>query len=46
VTQVVLDRSRVMAGIGQGIAAGMAEHVDVNLETDRGFIAQALDVTI
>jgi len=34
VAEIVLDRSRVMAGIGQGIAAGVAKHVDMNLETD------------
>ena len=44
--EVILDRSRIVTGVGQGIAAGMAKHVDVNLETNRGLLAQALDMAI
>jgi hypothetical protein len=42
----VLDQPRVMTGIGQGIAAGVAQHVDMNREADRGSLTQPLDVAI
>ena len=46
VAEVVLDRSCVMAGIGKGVAAGVAKHVDVNLEADRGLVTKPLDVAV
>ena len=30
----ILDASRVVTGIGQGIAAGMAEHMNVDRRAD------------
>ena len=42
----VLNRPRVVTCIGQGIAAGVAEHVHVNLEWEAGALADALDQTI
>jgi hypothetical protein len=38
----VLDASRVVAGVGQGVAAGMAEHVSVDRKGEAGAAADAL----
>src|SRR5262249_26765525 len=43
VAEPILDCPRVVASIGQGIAAGVAQHVDVNLEWEAGALAYALD---
>lgn len=43
VAQVSLQGSRIMALGGQGEAAGLAEHVRVNLEAELGGLAGALD---
>jgi hypothetical protein len=42
----ILNGSRVVALIGQGIAAGVTQHVDVNLERKAGALANALDQAI
>ena len=42
----ILNCSRVMAGIGQGVAAGVAQHVDVNFEREACALANALDQSI
>lgn len=34
VAEIVLDRARIVAGIGQGKAATMAQHVCVNAEAE------------
>jgi hypothetical protein len=39
----ILDASRVVAGIVQGVAAGVAKHVDVHWEGEAGAYADALD---
>jgi hypothetical protein len=41
--ETTLDASRVVSGIGQGIAAGMAEHVGVDRKGEFGAAADALD---
>ena len=41
--KVVLKRPGIVASIGQGEAAGMAEHVSVCLEWQLGFLACPLD---
>jgi hypothetical protein len=46
VAQPVLDRPRVVPLIGQGVAAGVPEHVDVHRQADRCFLADALDQAI
>ena len=38
----VLDQPRVMAGIGQGVAAGVAQHVGVDPERQLGALANGL----
>jgi len=43
VTQVGLQCPRIVALIGQGEAAGVPEHVGVNLEAELGSDAGALD---
>ena len=42
----VLDQSRVVAGIGQGIAAGVAKHVGVDPERQLGARANGFHETI
>jgi hypothetical protein len=42
----ILNRSRVMACIGQGIAAGVPQHVHVNLEGKAGTLTDAFDQAI
>ena len=42
-TEISLQSSRIMAGIGQGEAAGMPEHMRMCLEIEAGSIASALD---
>jgi hypothetical protein len=42
----VLNCPRVVAGIGQGVAAGVPKHVHVNLEWKSGALAYALDQAI
>ena len=42
----ILNCPRVMACIGQGVAAGMPQHVDVNLERKASALADALDQAI
>ncbi len=42
----ILDASRVVAGIGQGVATGVAEHVSVNWKGKAGARADALDQPI
>jgi hypothetical protein len=44
--QPVLDAPRVVAGIRQGVAAGMAEHVGVDRKGEAGAIADALDQSV
>jgi hypothetical protein len=39
----ILNCSRVVAGVGQSIAAGVPQHVDVNFEGKTGALADALD---
>jgi len=43
VTEPSLQRPRVVAGIGQREAAGVAQHVRVNRERHVGALAEALD---
>jgi hypothetical protein len=43
VAEPILNASRVVAGIGQGAAAGMAKHVNVNRKGESGWGADALD---
>ena len=42
VTKPILNRPRVVSFIGQRVAAGVAEHVYVNLEREAGALADAL----
>ena len=35
-TEPVLDQPRIMAGIGQGVAAGVAQHVSMDPERQLG----------
>jgi hypothetical protein len=35
-TEPILDAPRVVSGIGQGVAAGMAKHVNVNRKGEAG----------
>ena len=44
--QPILDCSRVVACVGQCIAAGVPQHVNVNLEREAGALANALDQPI
>ena len=37
----VLDQPRVMAGIGQGVAAGVAQHVRVDFHIEVGDLSRA-----
>ena len=39
----ILNGARVMALVGQRVAAAMAEHVRVNQEGESGALANALD---
>ena len=41
--EIGLQRSRVMPGIGKGVAAGVAQHVRMDLELEAGLDACALD---
>jgi hypothetical protein len=41
--EVGLDRPRVVAVVGELIAAGVAEHVGVNFDTEASLEARALD---
>ena len=43
VPEPVLNCPRVMSRIGQRVAAGVPQHVDVNLEREAGAIANPLD---
>jgi len=43
VTEISLERPRVMALVGQSIAAGVPEHVRMGLERELGGNAGALD---
>ena len=42
----ILDRPRIVAFAGQGVATGMSEHVDVNLERQAGTLTDAFDKPI
>jgi hypothetical protein len=42
-SKISLQRARVMAGIGQGEAAGMPEHMRMRLEIEAGSVASTLD---
>jgi hypothetical protein len=42
-SEPVLNCPRVMPCIGQCVAAGVPQHVDVNLEREAGPLADALD---
>jgi hypothetical protein len=46
VTKPVLYSSRVVPRIGQGVAAGMTEHVDVDREAEIGLLAYSLHLAI
>jgi hypothetical protein len=46
VPKPILDQPRVMARVGHSIAAGMAEHVGVNLEGEATSFANALDEAV
>jgi len=46
VAQVVLNRARVVAAIGELVAARMPQHVNVNREAELGLSGQPLDVTV
>jgi hypothetical protein len=43
VAEPILNASRVVSGIGQGIAASVAEHVSVNRKREAGALINALD---
>ena len=43
VSEPILDASRVVAGIGESVAAGVAQHVGVNRKSESGALADALD---
>jgi hypothetical protein len=42
----ILDASRVMARIGQGVAASVAEHVGMDQKAEAGALADALDQAV
>ena len=42
----VLDGPRVVAGVGEGIAAAVAEHVAVDGEVEASPLTDALDQTV
>jgi len=42
----VLDQPRVVAGIGQGVAAGAAQHVGMDPERQLGALANCFDEPI
>jgi len=42
----ILDRPRIVALAGQGVATGMSEHVGVNLQRQAGTLTDALDKPI
>jgi hypothetical protein len=42
----ILNRPRIMAGIGQGIAAAVAQHMRVNRNRQRSTLANALDLPV
>jgi hypothetical protein len=46
VAEPILNAPRVVAGIGQGIAAGMAQHVGMDGEGKTGAHADALDQAV
>jgi hypothetical protein len=46
VPQPILDQPRVMARVGHSIAAGIAEHVGMNLEGEVSSLADALDEAV
>jgi hypothetical protein len=39
----ILNNARIVAGVGEGITAGVAQHVGVNLERESGALTDALN---
>jgi hypothetical protein len=46
VSKPILDCPGIVAGVGQGVAAAMPQHVAVNREMKAGALADALDQPI
>jgi hypothetical protein len=46
VTEPILQRPGIMAGVRQGVAAGVADHVAVDRESKAGALTDALDKPI